>query len=260
MNDSPSPPSHRFDTVIIEATIHDSPIISAIVDPGSTLSYIDETLARQLHLTKLPLHQPISIVNFDDSISDNGLVLHKVIVDIRVGQHDFTAVPLMVTRLSPHLPLLFGFDFADHYGLNISWRNKAISFEPLRVSTTNIIDPPDNYRPLWLEEMDYEPPSLTKARSIVPPEYHSFIDVFSKEKGESLPEHRSHDLVIDFELDAVPPFQGIYRLAAPEQLTLKVYIDEMLEKGLIRESSSRASSPVLFVPKKGGELRLCVDY
>jgi hypothetical protein len=34
----------------------------------------------------------------------------------------------------------------------------------------------------------------------------------------------------------------------------------MLAKGLIRESSSSAASPVLFVPKAGGELRLCVDF
>jgi transposase InsO family protein len=259
-NDSPPYLSQNPNTIVVATSINLSPDISTIIDPGSTLSYIDHSLVKDLELQEIPLHQPISIVNFDDSISTNGLVTNQVIVDLRLGQHDFAAVPLMVTKLSSRLPLLLGFDFADHCGLNISWTKKSIYFEPLRASNINIVEPPSDYRPAWLEEMDYEPPSLAKARTIVPEDYHSYIDVFSKERGESLPEHRPHDLVIDFEMDAVPPFQGIYRLADSEQETLKAYIDDMLEKGLIRESSSRASSPVLFVPKKGGELRLCVDY
>ncbi|SYW75193.1 uncharacterized protein UHO2_03587 [Ustilago hordei] len=41
---------------------------------------------------------------------------------------------------------------------------------------------------------------------------------------------------------------------------LRRYLDENLEKGFIRPSKSLAQSPVLFVPKKDGGLRLCVDY
>lgn len=41
---------------------------------------------------------------------------------------------------------------------------------------------------------------------------------------------------------------------------LKDYIDENLSKGFIRQSSSPAGAPVLFVKKKDGSLRLCVDY
>jgi hypothetical protein len=107
------------------------------------------------------------------------------VLDFHLGHHDFVAVPLMVTRLPPDLPLLLGVDFADHYGLNISWRKQTIWFEPLRVSTTTIIDPPDNYGPTWPEEMDYETPSLAEARTIVPPEYPSYLDVFQKNE-ESL--------------------------------------------------------------------------
>lgn len=63
---------------------------------------------------------------------------------------------------------------------------------------------------------------------------------------------------------AVPPFGGVYRLAELEQEYLRKYIEEMLDKGLIRTSSSRAASPVLFVKKKSPdakeELRVCVDY
>ncbi|KAJ1028332.1 hypothetical protein NDA18_002996 [Ustilago nuda] len=41
---------------------------------------------------------------------------------------------------------------------------------------------------------------------------------------------------------------------------LRRYLDENLEKGFIRPSKSPARSPMLFVPKKDGGLRLCVDY
>ena len=41
---------------------------------------------------------------------------------------------------------------------------------------------------------------------------------------------------------------------------LKRYIDKMLAKGHIRESTSPAGSGVLLVPKKKGNDRVCVDY
>ena len=41
---------------------------------------------------------------------------------------------------------------------------------------------------------------------------------------------------------------------------LRKYLDENLDKGLIHPSKSPARSPGLFVPKKDGGLRLCVDY
>ena len=40
----------------------------------------------------------------------------------------------------------------------------------------------------------------------------------------------------------------------------KEYINKNLVTGFIRESTSRARAPVLFVPKKSGKLRLVVDY
>lgn len=43
-------------------------------------------------------------------------------------------------------------------------------------------------------------------------------------------------------------------------MALKAFIDENLKKGFIRTSKSSAGAPVLFVKKKSGELRLCVEY
>jgi len=51
-----------------------------------------------------------------------------------------------------------------------------------------------------------------------------------------------------------------YRLTEEQLKELRKYIDKNLEKGHIRPSQSPAGYPILFVPKKDGKLRLCVDY
>jgi len=66
--------------------------------------------------------------------------------------------------------------------------------------------------------------------------------------------------VIPIEEGKSPPFRPIYQLLEKELKVLKEYIDENLAKGFIRPSTSLAGSLVLFVPKKDGSLRLCVDY
>jgi hypothetical protein len=49
-------------------------------------------------------------------------------------------------------------------------------------------------------------------------------------------------------------------MAEVELKLLKAELDSLLEKGFIRPSASPRSSPALFVPKKDGTQRLCVDY
>ncbi|KAJ1041145.1 hypothetical protein NDA10_004841 [Ustilago hordei] len=57
------------------------------------------------------------------------------------------------------------------------------------------------------------------------------------------------------------PPQGPLYLKGPKEMSeLRRYLDENLEKGFIRPSKSPAQSPVLFIPKKDGGLRHCVDY
>ena len=51
-----------------------------------------------------------------------------------------------------------------------------------------------------------------------------------------------------------------YRMSTPELLELKMKLQEFLEKKYIRLSVSPWGAPVLFVKKKDGTLRLCIDY
>jgi len=91
-------------------------------------------------------------------------------------------------------------------------------------------------------------------------EYHEYTDVFSKSKAETLTPHRPYDLRIDLEEDSHPPVGTIYSLSKFEQKTLKEFINKNLTNGFIHSTSSPHGAPVLFVKKKDGSLRLCVDF
>jgi hypothetical protein len=49
-------------------------------------------------------------------------------------------------------------------------------------------------------------------------------------------------------------------VSGPELVELKKQIDELLEKGYIRPNTSPWAAPVLFVEKKDGTKRMCIDY
>ena len=51
-----------------------------------------------------------------------------------------------------------------------------------------------------------------------------------------------------------------YRMAPTELKELKVQLQELLDKGFERPSVSPWAAPVLFVKKKDGTLRMCIDY
>ena len=72
------------------------------------------------------------------------------------------------------------------------------------------------------------------------------------------------DREVEFTIDFIPRTEPIsipsYRMAPAELTELKAQLEELLSKGFIRPSISRWGAPVLFVKKKYGSLRLCIDY
>jgi len=94
----------------------------------------------------------------------------------------------------------------------------------------------------------------------LPEEYREYRDVFSTQRAKSLPEHQLHDLTIQIENDKAPPLGPIYSLSTLELQTLQEFLEENTKAGIIHPSKAPCGDPVLFVKKKDGSLRLCVDY
>ena len=109
-----------------------------------------------------------------------------------------------------------------------------------------------------------EDPSLHPQypRNLIPKEYQDFEDVFSKVKASRLPDFRGPGL--DHEINILPgttpPTMRMIPLSAKELDAVEKYLDEHLPTGYIRASQSSAGAPILFVKKKDGSLRFCVDY
>ncbi|KAJ9520489.1 hypothetical protein QJQ45_000243 [Haematococcus lacustris] len=99
------------------------------------------------------------------------------------------------------------------------------------------------------------PPGVSQALNALMDEY---ADVFAP--ITSLPPERPVGHAIPLVPDARPSVVPQYRMSQDEHAELKKQVQDLLAKGMIEPSSSPFAAPILFVKKKSGELRMCLDY
>jgi hypothetical protein len=86
-----------------------------------------------------------------------------------------------------------------------------------------------------------------------------YPDVFPDELP-GMPPDRDIEFAIELQPGTAPTSKRPYRMPLAELAELKKQLQELLDKGLIRPSTSPWGCPALFVKKKDESLRLCVDY
>ncbi|GJZ10005.1 putative reverse transcriptase domain-containing protein [Tanacetum coccineum] len=86
-----------------------------------------------------------------------------------------------------------------------------------------------------------------------------FPEIFPEDLP-GLPPTRQVEFQIDLVPGAAPVARAPYRLAPSEMKELSEQLKELSDKGFIRPSSSPWGAPVLFVKKKDGSFRMCIDY
>jgi hypothetical protein len=94
----------------------------------------------------------------------------------------------------------------------------------------------------------------------VPTHLHNFEDVFSKASFDRLPDQKIWDHAIELILGSNPMNCKVYPLTPSEQKGLDEFIQENLASGHIHPLKSPMASPVFFIKKKDGTLRLVQDY
>jgi hypothetical protein len=91
------------------------------------------------------------------------------------------------------------------------------------------------------------------------PVVNEFPDVFPKDLP-GMPPNRDIKYVIELKPGTAPIYKTSFKMTTPELAELKEHIKELVENGFIHPSSSAWGAPMIFVPKKDGTQRLCMDY
>jgi hypothetical protein len=86
-----------------------------------------------------------------------------------------------------------------------------------------------------------------------------FADVFPEE-FPGMPPERELEFTIVLKPGTEPITRTPYRMSTPELQELKMQLKELLDLGLIRPSVSLWGAPAIFIRKKDGSWRLCIDY
>jgi hypothetical protein len=174
---------------------------------------------------------------------------------------------------------ILGMPWLKQYNPNINWINHEIRFNQevprKRIKITAVdkaecyqllADPDNDILVIGAKEIgtpdiqikeEIKEPKIPQELAPILKEYK---DVFPEELPEGLPPKRTVDHKIDLIAGAEPTWRAIYQLAKPEFEALKKELDELLARGAIRPSKSPFGAPILFVKKKDGSYRMCIDY
>jgi hypothetical protein len=136
-----------------------------------------------------------------------------------------------------------------HFMLGKTWKKKCVGSHGMMCVMRML----DEFEP---EEATKLVTSLECIRRVL----EEFPDVMPEDLPEDLPPRRRVDHAIEVMPGVAPPAKAPYRMSHEELKEFKVQLEELLTKGYIKPSKSPYGAPVLFVHKKDGTLRMCVDY
>jgi hypothetical protein len=253
----------------VEGMIKNQPF-TILVDSGASHSYIDPRVVESLHLIRSK-HEKSWLVQLATGTKRK---VTELVKSCPVDMNGLsTKADLNILSLGSY-DCLIGMDWLDQHHAILDCRNKAftcldeegnqraIQGIPRAVTVREIsaMQLKKCYRKgcqLFAAHVGETPKD--KVSSIEDHEVlKEFEDVFQEVPG--LPPKRDIDFSVNLMPGAAPVSKAPYRMSAPELKELQLQLEELLKKGYICPSVSPWGAPVLFVKKKDGTLRLCIDF
>ncbi|XP_071921795.1 uncharacterized protein [Coffea arabica] len=268
MDDQPVPDSSE----VVEGTL---PIFHrlarVLIDPGATHSFVNLIFMSGIDVqpVKLPFDLEVRTPMGNRSIITS---LAYKNCEFWVGERKML-VDLVSLDIKGY-DVIIGMDFLAHYHAKLDCRAKVVEFwipgkatlkldVKGRLASSAMISGVRARKMLFGGAQGFiaflinAPSDQVRLEDV--PVVRKFPDVFPEEL-KMLPPERE----VEFKIDLVPGMAPIsktpYRMAPAELKELKIQLQDLLERGFVRESDSPWEAPVLFVKKKDESLRLCIDY
>ncbi|GJR09863.1 putative reverse transcriptase domain-containing protein [Tanacetum coccineum] len=219
---------------------------SILFDTGADRSFISTAFSSLINITPTPLEN-----SYDVELADGKIVRIDTIIrgcTLNFLDHPFN-IDLMLVELGS-FDVIIGMDWlrrchavivCDEKLVQVPYRNDTLTF--CGNDSSNGI------------ESRLTVISCSKAQEYMAKGYQVF-----PEDLPGLPPARPVEFQIDLIPGAAPVARAPYRLAPSEMKELSEQLQELSDKGFIRPSSSPWGAPVLFVKKKDGSFRMCIDY
>lgn len=250
--------------------------VTVLWDTGATANFVAKEFVEKHQLRTEKAAQAVNVTMGDGtSYTCTQTLVNPVLA---MGGYDdnqwtFTIAPLQEVDVILGAPwwaaMLPQVDCRSGKGQFFTSEGQSVS---LKVDFT--IDPPQEKewitsKPKWSEQMWFVaaidtptvPPSPSTAEF---EEIHTVLQEFDHLLRDSLPNQlppsRAVDHQIVLEPGAKPPSLPPYRLPLAYAGEMKVMLNDLLRRKLIAPSNSPFGAPVIFVKKKNGGLRMCVDY
>ncbi|XP_073269471.1 uncharacterized protein [Primulina huaijiensis] len=257
------------DSSIISGTILISgKVATTFIDTGATHSFISDQFMHSLGLALIGeiVHFSIVLLSGDYIHSSSVIRACPVQVDEELLNADLIVIPMIESDV------ILGMDWLSTYRAVIDFVAKTVHF-PLGHGDSKVFT--GSGTSLGLSFI-----SCLQMQRMLVKGCHGFlasvVDITREGRGNmsdidivrdyldvfvddvpGLPPDREVEFVIDIVPSTPPISKAPYQMAPTEMKELKSQLQELLDKGFIRPSSSPWGAPVLFVKKKDGSLRLC---
>ncbi|KAL4013702.1 hypothetical protein IC575_025885 [Cucumis melo] len=241
-----------------------------LFDSGSSHSFISSAFVLHARLEVEPLHHVLSV-----STPSGECMLSKE--KVKACQIEIVGRVIEVTMLVLDMldfDVILGMDWLAVNHASIDCSRKEVAFNPPSMASFKFKGEGSRSLPQVISAIRVSKllsqgtwgilASVVDTREVdvslsSEPVVRDYPDVFPEELP-GLPPHREVEFAIELEPGTVPISRAPYRMAPAELKELKVQLQELLDKGFIRPSVSPWGAPVLFVKKKDGSMRLCIDY
>jgi hypothetical protein len=239
--------------------------MKALLDSGAQGNYISPKLINRHHLPWDVKNQPYRLRMFDGGLTayDQGWVRRETAPLTMTVGGSTDVLRFDIASISQEV--ILGIPWLRHSNPRVNWTTGQVQWDtPGSYLVTEEQDrarrsPSNKYgQVLRAYVMAREPKDVLF--ETIPAEYRKYAKLFSGKLETGLPEHSRWDHEIVLQAGKEPKFSKCYPLNEKHREALKEYLDENLKKGYIRPSQSPAGYPILFVPKKNGKYRLCVDF
>ncbi|XP_040942305.1 uncharacterized protein [Gossypium hirsutum] len=232
-------------------------VCSLIVDGGSCTNVASTLMVEKLGLPTSKHPQPYKL----QWLNDGGelKVTKQVLVPFTIGKYFDKVLCDVVPMHAGHMLLGCPWQF-DRKAIHDGFTNRyTFKFEGKNVTLVPMTPRQQSvlvlmYKETLLNTNELDPNLSSSIVSLL----QEFEDVFPEDIPNGLPPIRGIDQ-IDFIPGASIPNRPAYRTNPEETKELQKQVNELMEKGYIRESLSPCAVPILLVPKKDGTWRMCVD-